>query len=274
MLWIDLVAEPREIKLTLNPQGVINPLLRAFHSAVEVVSISLEAIEKADLSLPIVSKGQIHLTLTDPNPKPDAERRSEYSDWLVAKGFQEYARGVRATLEEAYFYSALVIRAQNAKPGEINNWERFQAEMAEIRQKAMRANFPLLMQEVSKTLISPLNFENEFLTLQKVRNCLEHRQGVVGPEDLDEKTGTLKLSFPCLKLTAECQGIETEIGIGSFVEKDSVIKIGFASELREFKLAEKVVITAQDFSDIGWGCWAFAEELGKKLPRLEKTAVM
>lgn len=67
---------------------------------------------------------------------------------------------------------------------------------------------------------------------------------------------------------------KTEIGIGSYIEKDSVIKIQFATELREFKLQEKVIITATDFSDIGWGCRAFADELGKKLPKLEEPKTL
>lgn len=271
---LSCMAEPRAIKLTLNPQGVINPVLRAFHDAVEVVTISVEAIDNADLSQPIVAKGRVHLTLTDPNPKPDAERRAEYRNWLVAKGFQEYARGVRATLEEAYFYNALIVRARDSNPGTTNDWDAFQVEMNKIRTKGGNLGFPALMREVSKNLTSPLNFENEFLSLQKVRNCIEHRQGMVGLEDVDEKTNTLKLSFPRLKITTESEGKETEIGIGSFVEKDSVLKIQFASELREFKLAEKVIITAQDFADIGWGCWAFADELGKKLPKLEAAVTL
>ena len=268
------MAEPREIKLTLNPQGVINPLLRAFHDAVEVVTISLEAIDKANLSQPIVAKGRMHLTLTDPNPKPDADRRTEYSNWLVAKGFQEYVRGVRATLEEAYFYNTLIVRARNSQPGMTNNWEAFRAEMNQIRKKAGNLGFPTLMREVSKNLSAPLHFEKEFLSLQKVRNCLEHRQGVVGSEDLDSGSGTLKLTFPRLRFTIEREGKEEEIGIGSVVEKDSVLRIGFASEHREFKPADKIIITSQDFCDIGWGCWAFADELGKKLPKLEAATTL
>jgi hypothetical protein len=111
--------------------------------------------------------------------------------------------------------------------------------------------------------------------LQKVRNCLEHRNGVVGTEDVDSQSGELKLSFPRLRFSAQAEGKEEiEVNVGSYIEKDSVIKAGFVSEVRSFKLGEKVLITFKDFSDVGWGCWAFADELGKKLPKLENAVTL
>ena len=45
-------------------------------------------------------------------------------------------------------------------------------------------------------LTSPLEFVQEFLSIQTVRNSLEHRNGIVGKQDLDDGGSTLTLTFP------------------------------------------------------------------------------
>ena len=71
----------------------------------------------------------------------------------------------------------------------------------------------------------PLHFEKEFFSLNKVRNYLEHRNGVVGQRDLDKTTGMLELSLPCLKIFAEQDGTDIELVPGSRFEKDTIIAV-------------------------------------------------
>jgi hypothetical protein len=63
-----------------------------------------------------------------------------------------------------------------------------------------------------------------------------------------------------------------EIGKGSFVEKDTIIEIRHEIQVREFKLGERIVFKPEEFHDIGCGCWAFAQDLGSKLPRVKEAA--
>jgi hypothetical protein len=57
------------------------------------------------------------------------------------------------------------------------------------------------MAEIKIGLTTPLAFGAEFLSIQKVRNCLEHRGGVVGTQDADID-GILRLSFPRFKISS------------------------------------------------------------------------
>ena len=65
-------------------------------------------------------------------------------------------------------------------------WSDFQAAMASAHKEATKLNFPDLLDAVNKRLKTPLHFEDEFLSFQKVRNCLEHRAGIVSPADADD----------------------------------------------------------------------------------------
>jgi hypothetical protein len=132
--------------------------------------------------------------------------------------------------------------------------------------------FPQLLSRVNEKLTEPLHFEKEYEALQNVRNCLEHWDGYITEDKVDKETGILRLSLPRPKLYFEKGGKEIEIEAGTVVEGDDAgqgvaIKFKFVPESREFRVGEKIEFTAEQFNDIGWGCWAFANELIGKLPK-------
>lgn len=89
---------------------------------------------------------------------------------MLTKGLQELARGIRHSLEEAYTYICVMKMS-----GRKTTKAAFDGEVAEIRRRAGRAKFPKLAKLGSAGLNQPLTFEEEFISLQKVRNCMEHR---------------------------------------------------------------------------------------------------
>jgi hypothetical protein len=171
-------------------------------------------------------------------------------------------------LEQALLYNSMVELAESAL-SDVKTWGVLRQRIAEFKKKAIDANFPDLMTLVNKGLTSPLHFEKEFLTLQKVRNCLEHRGGVVGDKDVDD-TQALRLALPRVKVLAVRDAREVELVKGSYVEKDSSIEFRNVIEERVFKLGERVVFKAEEFNEIGYGCWMFTSDLATKLPKLEE----
>jgi hypothetical protein len=256
------MAEPQQLRITLNASGVIGPALRAIQQSVETVSFCLMAVETRDLSVSSqLDNSRFHLGFS--GEMTPEQRKTTYTNWLLSKGFQELARGVREMLEEAFFYNSMIQSADGLK-----TWGEFQKQMQEVRNRAGRASFPDLMRWVNGGLTSPLHFEREFLSLQKVRNCLEHRNGVVSEIDVDEDTKTLRLALPCIKIFVMQEGAEEELKIGHYVEANTMIGLKNVIEEREFKLGERVTFKPEEFHDIGFGCWAFTNDLSSKLPRL------
>lgn len=168
-------TEPPGILITLDRNGVATPAQRV----VMVVGTCLQALANDDLLPPELQGGFI--TYRFRGPEFGVEKRREiYQNWILSKGFQDLARGVRGTLEEALFYidmGKLELRRATLQV--------LQAEITSIRKKAARLNFPKLLKEVNKNLSEPMSFAAKFESLQKVRNCLEHRGGRVGEGDVD-----------------------------------------------------------------------------------------
>jgi hypothetical protein len=262
------VSQPQHIQLTLHGNAVVAPALRAIEQSIEIVSFCLVALEQADLSKPIefeASRFQMKFANSDASTE---SRKAEYVNWILSRGFQELARGIRQMLEEAFFYNSMIEFSESKLP-QTRTWGELQERMSEFREAATRASFPELMKLVNIGLTSPLHFESEFLSLQKVRNCLEHRGGTVAEKDTDPTTKLLRLALPRVKIFREEQGKEIELGKGSHVEKDTLVGFKNVVEEREFKLGERIVFNPSEFHDIGYGCWLFASDLGSKLPQLK-----
>ena len=51
-----------------------------------------------------------------------------------------------------------------------------------------KLDFPDLLNEVTKQLTAPLQFDAELCSLQDVRNCLEHGGGIVRKRDINDGT--------------------------------------------------------------------------------------
>ena len=270
------MTEAPPLEITLNPNGVAEPAQRVVNIASHVVGTALRALAKDDLSPPEMKGSHwgyqfVGLEMTD------AERRETFQNWILSKGFQDLARGVRETLEEAVFYLAMIKR----KPGETTI-AALEADMAAIRAGAAKLQFPKLLEDVNAGLSEPMAFDAEFLSLQKVRNCLEHRGGRVGARDVDH-TNTMTLSFPRLRMFYMRGDTKIEVVPGEVIDTheptnplgkgdDVQIFLDRVTRTRTYALDEPVVIAASDFFEIAMACQIFAGDVAGKLPTLPALA--
>jgi hypothetical protein len=249
------------VHIALNANGVVAPALTALQTTLEMVAICFHAVDDAR-AVPALSNGFFQLRF-EPTRSVD-ERKPAYKDWLLAKAFHDLAKGIRLSLEEAYLYVEL------PKHQGFTTWGELRERIARIKKEANDSPFPELMRTVNERLTGKLHFEQEFLSLQKARNCLEHRNGIVGERDVDKNTDHLTLALPWMKIFYMKDGVETELAIGDRFEKDTEILMSpkRVTELDRFKLGDRISFTPEKFERIAYACWLFAQELGSKLPQL------
>jgi len=262
------VDHPGRLVVTLNTLGVLAPAHRAIRDTVDVVTFCLNAIERGDLS-DWPQADMMRFVLRFPDEISAEQRKAAYTHWLLSKGFQELARALRQMLEEAFFYNGMVAHAD-----QIHTWAELQAEQQELREAASKMQFPELLDAVNKRLTTPLHYERELSSVQLARNCLEHRNGIVQERDVDPATCVLHLRLPGMRLFYEDGGQQIEVGPGSQVgEKDVELKSQVVVMEREFKLGERVTFRADEFHDIGFGCWVIADDLVNRLPQLPESGL-
>jgi hypothetical protein len=254
-----------QLQIRLDANGVAAPAQQAAWQCSEIVAFFLHAVGSADLcKQPETASNAMTYKFTGPEMTA-AQRHGLYENWLLSKGFHELARGVHETLEQALLFVEML----KYKPTQTT-WGEFQTHVAEIERRAGRLPFPTLLAEVNAGLSSPMAFDDDFRSFQKVRNCLEHRTGVVGAIDVDD-TQHLILKLPRLKMFYFNEGNEVELEVGAIIDRyehPEMIEILIKRETRtrSYALGEKVHFNASEFHEIAFACHMFAGDLASKLP--------
>lgn len=162
-----------DLRLTLHPDGVAAPALQAAANCREVIDFYFNALNQADLSRsPEVAQGPgpfFRFQFNGPNLTTE-QRRRFHETWILAKAFQDLMRGVRTSLEEAYFFIQLVDEGTL----QIKTDSTLEEILRPYRKKAARMKFPQLLEAVNPRLDKPLAFAEAYQSLQDARNCLEH----------------------------------------------------------------------------------------------------
>lgn len=250
------------LEIRLDRAAAMAPAILSIRNSLEAVAISLRAIEETKFSeIPPIPGASQQFSIGIKDESEDV-RRQHLRDWLLTKGVQEISRGLRATLEEAYLYvSTIALSGIHISP------QDFQAQIEKFRQTGNKLKFPQLLEEVDSRLSTHLKFSNEFLFFQKVRNCFEHRNGIVGSADV-AADGLLTLSLPRLGLFAKGIEGDIEIGPGFVAEKDEGLFIKQTISSRSYRVGERLTLTPAEFVQIAQGCWLFLNDLESKLPMI------
>jgi hypothetical protein len=252
----------QQFNLHFDGNAVAAPAHRAAVESNEMIAFCLKAIEAEDLSGPPPRPavlGNMHYSFSDIVRTAD-ERRAFYVNWIVAKGLNELARSIRSSFEEALFYiEGLKIGPVKITVNELND------KLVAIKRRANGFNLPDLMREVNGGLTSPISFEGEIRSLQKVRNCLEHRGGIVSSADVDD-TQILTLNLPRIKAYFMNGDAEIEVESGMHFEAETLIMFKRVTRTRAYSLGEPLTFSAADFNEMAFACILFGTDLASKLP--------
>ncbi len=258
-------AQPqrRQLNLNLNQDAVMAPALNALRLAGGTIVIALKAIDEADLAGPVSIQGP-NLAFQFDDGAADADaRRAMYKSWLLAKGFQDLVRGLRETLEAAFVWIELLkLNGQPLPQGGLA------AHIEGLRASANKKNFPDLMAAVNAGLAAALNWEAAFMSLQKVRNCLEHRGGVVS-QDKDAGAGNanLTLTFPRMQIVIRQGEQEVELVPPMHLAEGGDVLMRPALREHAYPVGTTITFDTESFGEIAFASWMMAADLVGKLPK-------
>lgn len=234
------------MRVNLNPRAVAAPVQRVATMAAQTVAASLAAFAEGELKIPTSGESVVYQFRFGDREATSDERRSMYQNWLLGKGLEDLARGVRESLEAAFVYAVVVTDAPNLTPfGKLNS------AIEKERKRAQGLRFTHLLDSVSAKLTAPLLFDEEMRLLQAVRNCLEHRGGIVSKHDIKDNSA-LELRFTRRRLFYRCEsGEEVECVPGQNIENpeklsNAPILLGAVVEVKSFLLGETITLTVAD----------------------------
>jgi hypothetical protein len=258
-----------QLQLALNLDAIIVPTQHAVVLSSELVDFLYEAMATADLSKK-PSNDVTRYKFKTPDITA-ADRRAMFENWIFSKGFQDLMRGVRTSLEQAYVFLELATRPQKAK-SDTTLAEFF----APVKRRAAALNFGQLLVQVNTKLKTPLNFVDAYNSLQRARNCLEHRNGIVG--DVDARGGdVMVLSFPRVKNFYLRHGEEIELEPGHVVDaRDGAAEVQIFMRIdvreRHFAKSQRLSLSLTDFNEIAFACNYFASDMAAKVAAMDEQS--
>lgn len=264
-----MANQQQVIELQLDPARLSRIINRAVMTTSEIVNFHFGAIADADLNQPAAAIEQ-RFRIQGPTMNAD-QRRSVYEAWMLAKAFQELLRAVRHALEEAHVFVSLLTGAHTLKANST-----FADFLKPFQSKAASLKFPKLLDGVNEKLDPKIDFAACYVSLQKARNCLEHRDGVVST--IETHGGTeFVIHFPRPKIYYVRDGAEVELEPGIVVDPGDdrqEVKVYMKIEAREraVPIGQRLSISRTEFNEIAFSCYLLGQQLSSKLPRPKVSA--
>ncbi|MBI1886392.1 MAG: hypothetical protein HYS09_08810 [Chloroflexi bacterium] len=264
-------AQPK-VRLTvqLNQNGIIAPLQRILRESFNNVALGLHAVEQYETDvLPNLPTSFFQFKIGDQEERLTEEQlealKQSYQTWMFTTAFGEFIKAVFAALREAYLYCEVVMNW----PGSFKSLDEIKSHIDSIRTKAQQFHLPTLMDRVSERLQSPLDFREHVLSINKVRNCLEHRHGVVTKKDInDPPNNSLKMKWRRSKVFYEKDGREIEVSSGSMIEGPATVMHKLEDASKVFKLGERISLSVDEFNQVMFTCNVLGQDIVSKLPTL------
>jgi hypothetical protein len=249
---------PERVPVTLNPDGVAAPIHRSVRIAAEALAVCLPASEAYDFGQAFEIGPVMHRMRFEPVADTDS-RRTELSAWIIGQAVGEIARGVRSALEEAYLFAVIATRL----PARL---EELGPMVEGARREANDWGNPQLLARLGALLTGPLTFEAELTSLQRLRNCLEHRAGYVGDRDAG-RGGQMTLTLPRLAIMHRVNGEAQEVQPGvPLAEGENELWAQRVNLELTFRLGERVTLSVERLGEMLAACHFLAADLLARLP--------
>jgi hypothetical protein len=260
--------EKFKLTITFNPDGVIHPVLKLMKECSETILFGLKLCEATETLPKELTSEDMFMKIQFGEPDNNIENQKlKYKDWLITKGFEDLIKGINLSLIEALFFVS-VFHSKNKN--ELVNFKEIEGKLTRIRAMANKKPLPILLSKITPHLLVPLLYEKEILTMNRVRRCLVHRNGVVSKEDInDTEMHVLRLHWLRLKIIYEDKGKAIELKREDITKENIMTYLKIEPMDQTFNLGEKISFNYRQFNEfLTTGYW-FAMDLAKKLPRIE-----
>ncbi|MGB3183568.1 MAG: hypothetical protein WBB45_19415 [Cyclobacteriaceae bacterium] len=190
-------------------------------------------------------------------------RKDIFKNWILKKGFEDLIRAATNGLVSVNYILDLKKELRNTKKNEefvelIRN--------PDIQNKPTKHHFPKLLDNVKSSLISNLNYEDEIKSINNIRRCLVHRNGVVSEADtFGEKDISLHWITIQPIYTKDETGEVFELEKGKLLEGPGTFGVKFIKKSRVFKINESITISFKEFNELIWTVHLFGKDLISKI---------
>lgn len=239
-----------ELKIEINLSGLLNELQLHLKKIVFLVSAGINTrgfINQEMLTLPtnntIDFEGGTDWHINDV--------QKMYLNWVISNGFRDIIEAVNRFLESTHEVLTIWKLVERQKKGERIRGADWRNLLIEESKKFHRLGFPDKLEHFESAHFFFINHQNreKLLSINSARNCLVHRYGIVGKQDLGLKDFLevlwLKMKFYFINEKGEKEIVlgESVVGPGEFTSR-------IVDTIKIFNLGQQVIFSAEEFAEI------------------------
>ncbi len=240
--------------LKLNPPDLLITLNSKLAECTNSVFFGMNALEITTELPEFLNSQEDSIFMQTPIGNLTIEQsKQNFKHWILKKGFEDL---ISALTELLISFSYIIDLNEKIQKNNKLTLEKFKELIFEPNDSNSIKNFPFLIKKVESSLKQPLKFKSEVETINRVRRCLVHRNGVVRPTDFNTENGLeLKWWFWEMKLTND--------GQTKTLERFDVITSKTKMEMSEipktklFAENQRVEFSYQEFNEFALFCQRF-----------------
>ena len=181
------------------------------------------------------------------------QSKENFKHWILKKGFEDL---ISALTELLISFSYIIDLNQKIQKNNKLTLKKFRELIFEPNDSNSTKNFPDLIKKVENSLNQPLKFKTEVETINRVRRCLVHRNGVVRPTDFNTKNGLeLKWWFWEMKLTNNGQTKKMERF--DIITSETKMEMSDIPKNKFFTENQRIEFNYQEFNELALFCQRF-----------------
>jgi hypothetical protein len=259
----------QEIKIEIKTSDVSNKCLRKIKQTTETVSLLFHLLNNNNgESFPPLIVDGLPIVYDDPEEKKGRKNVKEQSlNWLFCRAFEDFVVGMSESLIEAHKIPQY-LKLAKLTTEELISPEELKKRIDSINKKPLKLPFPSLIKEIEAEFNVAFSLKNQVLSINQVRNCLVHRNGVVSDFDINnQEHNSLELSITELIVLSEKDGKIIEVKKEDKEPGFKTNKIGFDTRSKSvfYQLNQPVIIDSSTFNSVSFTCYKFVLDLFEKV---------
>lgn len=253
----------RQIKLTTDAATFL------YHASINYTPKDFYPLQTD--SLPIVIEDKSF------DNSPDAVRQRSI-DWIFKKAFEELIIGLTDSLIETYKFTKFLSLSSTTKEEHNLTLQEIEVRIKSIKTKPYKMNFPDLVKEIERETKAPLDLKVEIISINNLRNCLVHRNGIVTTLDTkNEPDHKLRLHYLDMMTfyEKESEMVEMKWEHKKNRLQTNAIQLAEASKTLEVNEGAHVLLDQNIFNGVAYTCITFSQKLYARIviPHLDKIKI-
>lgn len=256
----------KTVNININLASLLGELQQSLQHVICLVGAGLQHIDQIDSNQLHIPTDGIKLSLSRSLGWDDNAVRKKYLQWVLANGFRDSIESLSMFLESTHKVLSAWELVEKQKKGIQLKGSDWNEIIHMDLPKYHRLGFPDKLGHLKKehSIVFNEALGNHVLSINKARNCLVHRCGIVTSADMTSEKG-LSITYRRMAMFVQNAGSISDLRIGQVLEKDSVVVVKNQDEEMIFGLGDRIELNTEEISGLIWCLFLFGKSVVQKV---------